>query len=293
MNSIEIAERFGFLAYRKKSCPHLSLRIKGIDLHIDSTPRDGFNLITHAHSDHYGQRNVLNRNAIASVETAKILKAVTGKEFKGKIFCIGDNFRLGELKIETYATKHIHGATAFYLKDADLLITGDVKQWRDFPKCRVLITEATYGDPSFVFEDEIEKLLSVAKKKVCLGAYPVGKAQRVAEILRKEGHEFTAEDKIKRICSALGIEVGDSGSRIVSPRNLSDGYILTAQRYYKVPRIVISDHMDYRGIIEMVEHCKAEHVIFYHGKASERLKKELAEMGVSYSTLKDIDLILP
>ncbi|MCS7130425.1 MAG: MBL fold metallo-hydrolase [Archaeoglobaceae archaeon] len=293
MNSIEIAERFGFLAYRKKSCPHLSLRIKGIDLHIDSKPIEGFNLITHAHSDHYGQRNLNNQRAFASVETAKILKAITGKDFEGKTFRIGDSFRLGELKVETYPTKHIHGATAFYIRDADLLITGDVKQWRELPKCRVLITEATYGHPSFVFEDEIEKLLSVAEKKVCLGAYPVGKAQRIAEILGKEGYEFTAEDNIKRICSALGIEVGDSGSKIVSPRNLKEGYILTAQRSYKAPRIVISDHIDYRGIIAMVEHCKAEHVIFYHGKASESLKKELAEMGVSCSTLKDLDLILP
>ncbi|MEM0330279.1 MAG: MBL fold metallo-hydrolase RNA specificity domain-containing protein, partial [Archaeoglobaceae archaeon] len=71
-----------------------------------------------------------------------------------------------------------------------------------------------------------------------------------------------------------------------------DGYILTAQRYYRHPRIVISDHMDYRGIIAMVEHCKAEHVIFYHGKPSIKLKEELAEMGITCSTLKDIDVTL-
>ncbi|MEM2271475.1 MAG: MBL fold metallo-hydrolase [Archaeoglobaceae archaeon] len=292
MNSLEIAERFGFLVYKRKSCPHLSLRFKGVDLHIDSSPGEGFNLITHAHSDHYGHRNVQNPKAIASIETAKILKAVSNKEFSGIIFKIGDSFRLGELKIETYPTKHIHGATAFYIKEIGALITGDVKHWECLPKCKVLITEATYGHPSFVFEDEIDRLLSVAKNNIALGAYPVGKAQRVAEILNSEGYEFTAEDKIKKICSALGIEVGNSGSCIVSPRNLKDGYILTAQRYYRHPRIVISDHMDYRGIIAMVEHCKAEHVIFYHGKPSIKLKEELAEMGITCSTLKDIDVTL-
>lgn len=293
MNSVEIAERFGFLVYKRKSCPHLSLRFRDLDLHIDSTPGEGFNLITHAHSDHYGQRNVQNPNAIASLETAKIFKTVSGKEFQGRIFKIGDSFRLGKLKIETYPTKHIHGATAYYIKQLEALITGDVKDWKSLPKCRILITEATYGHPSFVFEDEIDRLLSVAKSNVSLGAYPIGKAQRVAEILSKEGYEFTAEDKIIKICSALGIEVGNSGSRIVSPRNLKGGYILTAQRYYRYPRIVISDHMDYRGIIAMVEHCKAEHVLFYHGKPSEKLKKELAEMGITCSTLKDVDVILP
>lgn len=293
MNSIEIAENYGFLVYRKKSYPHLSLRFNGIDFHIDTKPAEGFNLVTHAHSDHYGQRNVGNPNAVASVETAKILEAITGKRFSGIVFEVGESLELNGVKVETFPTKHIHGATAFYLRKADVLITGDVKDWKKLPKCRVLITEATYGHPSFIFEDEVEKLLCTAKKGANLGAYPIGKAQRVAELLSREGCEFTAEEKISRICSALGIEVGNSGARIVSPKNLSEGYILTAQRYYRFPRIVISDHTDYRGLIAMVEHCKAEHVIFYHGKPSERLKKDLEERGVSSSTLRDVDITLP
>ncbi len=293
MNSLEIAEKYGFLIYKKSSYPHVSLRYKGVDFHIDTKPAEGFNLITHAHSDHYGLRNMQNPNAVASFETAKILETVSGKNFTGRTFKIGETLNLCGLKVKTFPTGHIHGATAFYISGADVLVTGDVKDWRRLPKCKVLITEATYGHPSFVFEDEIEKLLIAAKSRATLGAYPIGKAQRVAEILSKEGFDFTAEDKIRKICSALGIEVGNSGTRIVSPRNLIDGYILTAQRYYKVPRIVISDHMDYRGIIAMVEHCEAEHVIFYHGKASEKLKKELNSKGVSCSTIKDVDIILP
>jgi len=293
MNSLEIAENYGFLLYRKNSYPHVSLRFKGVDFHIDTKPGEGFNLITHAHSDHYGVRNLQNPNAVASLETAKILEAVTGKSFAGRTFRVGETLDLGGLKIETFPTKHIHGATAFYIRDADVLITGDVKNWRRLPKCRVLITEATYGHPSFVFEDEIEKLIRAAKSRATLGAYPIGKAQRVAEILSKEGLDFTAEDMIRKICSALGIEVGNSGALIVSPRNLDNGYILTAQRYYRIPRIVLSDHIDYRGIISMVEHCEAEHVVFYHGKASEKLKKELASSGVSCSTIEDVDITLP
>ena len=249
MNSLEIAENYGFLLYRKSSYPHVSLRFKGVDFHVDTKPGEGgFNLITHAHSDHYGVRNLQNPNAVASLETAKILEAVTGKSFAGRTFRVGEILDLGGLKIETFPTKHIHGASAFYIRGADVLITGDVKDWRRLPKCRVLITEATYGHPSFVFEDEIEKLIRAAKGRVTLGAYPIGKAQRVAEILSKEGLDFTAEDRIRKICSALGIEVGNSGARIVSPRHLDNGYILTAQRYYRIPRIVISDHVDYRGV---------------------------------------------
>jgi hypothetical protein len=46
-------------------------------------------------------------------------------------------------------------------------------------------------------------------------------------------------------------------------------------------------------IISMVEHCEAEHVVFYHGKASEKLKKELASRGVGCSTIEDVDITLP
>ncbi len=292
MRALEIAEKYNVLVYRKNKSPHLSLRFNGVDFHIDTIPNEGFNLITHAHSDHYGQRNLENRSAIASFETAKILEVVTGKRFSGKKIEVGDKFKINGVKIETYPTGHMHGSTAFYLKDAEVLITGDVKNWRNLPECRILITEATYGSPSYIFEDEIDKLLRVAREKVFLGAYPIGKAQRVAEILYKEGYDFTAEEKIRKICEALEIDVGDRGACIVSPKNLKEGYILTAQKFYRHPRIVISDHVDYRGLISMIEHCNAEHVIFYHGGPSRSLIKDLACRKVSCSTIEDIDIFL-
>ncbi len=292
MDSLEIAETYGFLPYRRRFKPHLSIRFDGIDFHIDSSPGRGWNLITHAHSDHYGTRNMKNRFAVASNETARILEVVAGERFSGITFSIGDILNISGLKVKTYPTHHIHGAVAFMIED--VLITGDVKDWRDLPKCSVLITEATYAHPSHVFDDEIDKLIAVAEEGAVLGAYPIGKAQRVAEILNDAGLDFRVDRKIERICRALNLKVGDSGTLIVPPKKLSryGGYILTAQRFYRWPRIVLSDHIDYRGILRMVEHCKAEHVIFYHGNPSKALKNELAEMGVTCSSLRDIDVYL-
>ncbi len=296
MNSSQIALNFGFLPYREvfgeRKKPHFSIRVDNLDFHIDSTPGTGFNLITHAHSDHYGQRNVENPRAIASDETAKILEVVSEKSFLGVRFKIGETIKVGDLKIKTFPTFHIYGASAFYFPKLDLLITGDVKSWKKLPKCKVLITEATYSHPSNVFEDEIELLLEKAEEGHCLGAYPIGKAQRVARILSNDGIEFCVDEKIAKICRALGIEVGSGGAKITSPSKLKKGYILTAQKYYKLPRIVISDHLDYRGLLEMIEHCKPEHVIFYHGKASKTLIEKLKERGITVSTLEDIDVFL-
>ena len=298
MNSIEIAEKYGFLPYRRKLRrgfrAHFSIRLDGVDLHIDSSPGEGWNLITHAHSDHHGSKNMKNSSAVASSETAKILEITTRRKFSGMTFEVGSSLNLSGIKIKTYPTYHIKGAAAFLIKKARVLITGDVKNWRSLPKCDVLVTEATYGHPSYTFEDEIDKLLSAAERGSVFGAYPIGKAQRVAEILLNEGYEFTAERRIRSICEALGLKVGDSGSLIVPPRKLSRyrGYILTAQRFYRWPRIVLSDHIDYSGILRMVEHCNAEHVIFYHGCPTKRLKEDLSGMGVSSSTLRDIDVYL-
>lgn len=298
MNSLEILEVFNFLPFRRangiRTKPHLTLRFKDVDFHIDSSKGSGFNLITHAHSDHYGSSNMANPNAVASVETARILKATTSKKFSGITFKIGDTLNLGGIKIRTYPTEHMHGSTAFLIEsETRVLVTGDVKDYRKLPKCDVLVTEATYGSPEHVFEDEIHKLVNEAKGST-FGVYPIGKAQRVASILLENGYAVKAEEKIERICRAIGIDVEEDGDVcLVSPRTLwsvrGKKYILTAQKFYRLPRIVISDHVDYEGLIGMIEHCDAEHVIFYHGKPSPDLLRDVKEMGKSVTLLNQLD----
>nr|WP_269140592.1 MBL fold metallo-hydrolase RNA specificity domain-containing protein [Archaeoglobus neptunius] len=184
----------------------------------------------------------------------------------------------------------MHGSTAFFFAECEVLITGDVKDFSKLPSCRILITEATYSHPSQIFEDEIDRLVEHASDKTVFGAYPIGKAQRVAEILTEKGFDVRAEEKIARICRAVGIECSESGSLIASPRNLpkyGSGYILTAQNFYRWPKITLSDHLDYRGLLEMIHHCNPETVVFYHGKPSKFLMKYLNSEGIGCYTLED------
>ncbi len=299
MNSIEILDNFNVLPFKRRYNrgfkPHFSLRIDGIDFHIDSSPGIGYNLITHAHSDHYGFNNLKNYNAVMSEETVKILNTIDNRKnrrFRGIRFQIGDSLNLSGVKIKTYPTFHIIGSSAFLFKEYDILITGDVKNYYELPKCSLLITEATYADPSHTFEDEVDRLIEEAENNPIFGVYPVGKAQRVAEILIKSGFGFKGDDKIERICEALGLNPSD-GPTLLPPRvaSMNRGFIITAQKFYR-NRIVISDHLDYRGLIEMIEHCDPEHVIFYHGKPTKRFLYEIKRMGYSCSTLEDIDIFL-
>jgi|Deesub1362A_J573_1020465.scaffolds.fasta_scaffold00049_28 putative mRNA 3-end processing factor len=322
MHSLDFVDNFGFLPFRRKQVkanrrgrpglrPHLSLRFNFgdsiLDFHVDSSKGSDFqdpssyynffNLITHAHSDHYGQNNMNNSNAVASVETANILRVLTGKEFKGRCFSVGDSIKLDGIKIKTYPTEHIFGSSAFLIKsDSRILITGDVKDYSKLPKCDVLITEATYGNSDHIFEEEVEKLIECAKNSV-FGVYPVGKAQRTAKILIENGFDVCGEDKISNLCSIFDIEVKnldaeDGDVTLVSPRNVYQyagrKFILTAQKFYRVPRIVISDHLDFIGILEMIDHCNPEHVIFYHGSPSKSLIDEISDEK-KVSLLKDLE----
>ena len=303
MNSLDFSEFFGFYPFRRswgsRLRPHFSFSYSGITFHVDSSKgRAGeINLITHAHTDHYGQRNVRNRFALASVETAKILEACCG-EFAGRTFEVGRTIAIktaeGCVRVRTYPTHHMHGSSAF-LFDNGLLITGDVKDYRSLPKCRVLVTEATYGSSCHVFRDEIDRLMRVERGSI-LGAYPIGKAQRAAEILGNAGYEVRVEGKGRVVCETLGIEVCERGDVVItSPRELGNHsgrkYVLTAQSFYRYPRIVLSDHLDYEGILRMIEHCDPEHVLFYHGKPGEDLIEEVRGMGYGVSTLDSLDVV--
>ncbi len=296
MKSSDFKEFFDFFPFRRrwgsKLRPHFSFIYSGVTWHVDSSRGKAgeVNIITHAHSDHHGQKNLENFNAVASKETAKILEICSSKDYRGKTFEVGEKLEIKGVKIKTYPTYHIHGSSAF-LFDNGVLITGDVKDYKKLPKCKVLVTEATYGSPEYDFEEEIDKLKRVGNS--VLGAYPIGKSQRVAEILIEEGYSVALEGKAKNICKILGIEVEDGGEiKITSPRKLysysGKKYVLTAQKFYRVPRIVVSDHLNYTGILDMIEHCKPESVIFYHGKPSKEL---IEEIDADITLLQDLDVV--
>ncbi|MFO7966714.1 MAG: MBL fold metallo-hydrolase [Archaeoglobaceae archaeon] len=284
-----------------KTRVHLTLRFE-TDLHVDSSSgADGYNLITHAHTDHYGQNNMKNPRAVTSDQTASILETTTCRDFSGKCFEVGDKIDLDGVKINTYPTEHIPGSCAFLVNSSSrVLVTGDVKNYSQLPKCDVLVTEATYGSPRDVFQEELEKLVGEAVKST-YGVYPIGKAQRVTRILNEAGYRVCAEEKIASICSSLGIECThnedgdeDGDVNLVSPRSLKDvdgkKFMLTAQRFY-YPRIVVSDHLDYGGIKAMIEHCDPEQVVFYHGKPSEKLIQEIEDMGKGVTLLSHLEKI--
>jgi|Deesub1362A_J573_1020465.scaffolds.fasta_scaffold00267_23 putative mRNA 3-end processing factor len=296
------------IGYDERMSPHFSVAFQNGEkylFHVDSTikreKRNWFGLITHAHSDHYGQRNMKRGNAIASRETSSILEAVTGEEFNGITFEPGSRID-GELEfVATHPTQHMHGASAFSWETDEgvkILVTGDVKKFKTLPECNILITEATYGHPKYIFRDEYPRILAAIEEhgSVSFGAYPIGKAQKVVEYLISNGYEVGAEEKIVNICKRLMGDIRglnyDGDVMVVSPRTLRSikgrKYILTAQPFYRMPRIVVSDHLDFLGLLKMIQHCRPDVVVFYHGNPSGHLVNFLKKESIEAITLNQL-----
>lgn len=310
----------GVLPLRRKTGrgikPHFAARFGAngnrVTLGIDTSRCDecDFFLVTHAHSDHSGKSAMLSKRSIASVETARSLEILNGREFAGDTFEVGDTLDLG-VEVETHDTGHTVGSSAFSWETETgvrVLVTGDVKDYSRLPECDVLFTESTYGDPeepSHVFSDEIGKLGTALEERrgepLFLGAYTFGKSQRAAMLVRELGYRgpIGMEGKARRVTEELMdvghlVEAGDAPVNIVNPRSLAryggKGYVLSGMAWYG-RRIAISDHLDRRGLLRMVQHCDPELVVPFHpddpgpcGRFADLVEREL---GIEAAPLHD------
>ena len=300
--------------------PHVCLNFKAqkkLSFAVDTTNSrsvqpDAY-LITHAHSDHHGKSAMLSEKAVCSEETAQALEILYGKKYAGKTFRLGDKIDINGVDVRTYPTHHTIGSTAFFWENevgTRILVTGDVKDAKDLPKCDCLVTEANYGDfddPKCHFHDDIDAFREAIKEHddIAFGAYSFGKAQRAVKLMRDSGYsgKIGMDQKSLALTKALLddpgelVDINDNcGIRVTTPGEIpgleaAKKFILTGRRDYKVPTINISDHMDVNGLISMVEQCGPEAVIVYHpgGNRPFKLAAYLNKMGTYAKALEEIN----
>jgi putative mRNA 3-end processing factor len=172
--------------------------------HIDPMRPVERALITHGHSDHArpGHGAVL-----ATAETIDLMRLRYGADFAGTVQPVryGEHLRLGGVDVSFHPAGHVLGSAQIRIESEGLRIvaSGDYKDVPDptcapfeLVPCDVFITEATFGLPVFRHGDpdvEIAKLMaSVAlfpERAHLVGAYSLGKAQRVMALIRAAGYE--------------------------------------------------------------------------------------------------------
>ena len=297
--------------------PHLALRFDSHLFSIDtsrapkaSVQPDAY-LITHAHSDHYGKSAMNSPRAIASVQTARALEIRYEREYKGRTFEVGRSIVVDDVRVDTHTTGHTIGSTAFSWQTETgerVLVTGDVKDYSHLPKCDFLVSEANYGDPydpSCIFEDDLAGFSEALESGASFGAYAFGKAQRAVGLMRAMGYkdEIGMDEKsliltrelMKEAAGPL-TEVKGGISNVVTPWNLHqvqsrNKYFLTGRRDTSYPTIQLSDHLDFRGLMKMIEHVSPREVLVYHpeGARASLLAHHLQECGLETTSLDLIE----
>ncbi len=296
--------------------PHFSLQFDSHLFSVDTSrsPKAGVQpdayLITHAHSDHHGKSAMLSPAAVASVETARALEIRYQREYRGRTFEVGESIVVNDVEIRTHPTGHTVGSAAFSWQTetgSRVLVTGDVKDYSALPHCDYLVMEANYGDPwdpSCIFEDDLAGFFEALESGASFGAYAFGKAQRAVALIRAMGYdgEIGMDEQSLVLTQELMKEPGPltkvngSGINVVTPWNLAqvpgrNKYFLTGRRDTSYPTIRLSDHLDFRGLMRMVEHIQPKELLAYHpeGERSSLLAHHLQQCGLEASSLDLIE----
>ena len=181
--------------------PH-GIHVVPADAWIDPARPAGLALVTHGHADH--ARGGHDRT-VATPETLAIMKLRYATDAGAVAVAYGETIRMAGGVDATYLPAgHVLGSAQILLEHAGerVIVTGDYKRRPDptcppfqVTKCDVFITEATFGLPVFrhpPIAGEIAKLLKARTANpdrcVLVGAYALGKAQRVIAELRLAGY---------------------------------------------------------------------------------------------------------
>ncbi len=288
------------------------------DFYIDPLRAVPRALITHGHSDH---ARAGHGAVLATRETLAIMALRCGEGFAGltQPVAYGGKLKLGSVDVSFHPAGHVLGSAQIRLAGAGqvIVVSGDYKRELD-PTCApfepltcdTFITEATFGLPVFRHSQsmaEIGKLLAsralFPERAHLVGAYALGKAQRVIALLRQAGYDrpiylHGAMERITDFYRSEGIELGETrkvtaterphlGGEIVicPPTALQDlwsrkfpdpvaafasGWMRVRararQRGVELP-LVISDHADWDGLCQTVRDTGCSQLLVTHGEA--------------------------
>ncbi|QHL89701.1 ligase-associated DNA damage response exonuclease [Sphingomonas changnyeongensis] len=288
--------------------------IPAADAWIDPSRPKPRALVTHGHADHArgGHGCVW-----ATPATLAIMDARYGPQQAVPVDH-GAVLNLGDVAVRFVPAGHVLGSAQIVLdhRGERIVVSGDYKRRADptcLPfepvACDVFVTEATFGLPVFVHPDtgdEIDRLLAAVHanpdRAVLLGAYALGKAQRIIAELRLRGHHapIYLHGAMERLCAlyaAHGVALGDlrpvagaaradmAGHIVLCPpaalndrwsRRLPDPLTAMAsgwmrirqrarQRNVELP-LIISDHADWDELCATITEIAPREVWVTHGR---------------------------
>ncbi len=302
--------------------PMLIPRAEGLycpagDFFIDPVRPVAKALITHGHADH---ARAGHGAVLATRQTLDIMALRYGAEFAQTQQAAEGAVRIGDVTVSFHPAGHVLGSAQICVaaQGGRVVVTGDYTRtpnaacapWEPVP-CDILVTEATFALPVFCHPDpmgEIAKLLeSVAKfpeRAHLVGAYALGKAQRVIMLLRAAGYDapIYLHGALQKLCDyhiAQGVALGDlrpatvargrkgdfAGAIILAPPSafaatwaqrfpdpvicFASGWMMVRararQRGVELP-LVISDHVDWPQLTQTIAELDPAETWITHGR---------------------------
>ncbi|MEM6650113.1 MAG: ligase-associated DNA damage response exonuclease, partial [Pseudomonadota bacterium] len=173
------------------------------DFYIDPVAPVDRAVITHGHADH---ARAGHGAVLATPETIDIMSTRYGEAFtdERQALPLKEEVNVNGVTVRLAAAGHVLGSAQAVIEYGGLrmVCTGDYKRRRDptcapfeVVECDVFISEATFALPVFTHPDtagEVRKLITSLKqfpeRAHLVGAYALGKAQRIICHLREEGY---------------------------------------------------------------------------------------------------------
>ena len=287
------------------------------DFFIDPVVPVARAVITHGHGDHArsGHGAVL-----ATPETLQIMAVRYGVDFAGErqALAYGGTVQRDGVEVGLVPAGHVLGSAQVVVrwKGLTMVVSGDYKRRRDPTcpafepvPCDVFVTEATFGLPVFCFPDPAEEIAKLTasveqfpERAHLVGAYALGKAQRVIRLIREAGYDKTlyvhgALERLNALYEENGVDLGpiapatDDGKRdfagavvIAPPSTLADRWSrrfpdpVTAfasgwmrvrararQRAVELP-LILSDHADWGELTDTLTELRPGEVWITHGR---------------------------
>lgn len=274
-------------------------------------------VVTHGHSDHARRGHGA---VLATGETLQIMGVRYGEKFASETqkAAYGETHTVGDVRITLYPAGHVLGSAQILMEYGGMraVVSGDYKRMSDptctqfeLVPCDVFITEATFGLPIFrqpPVSREIAKLLKsqaiFPERCHLIGAYALGKCQRLLAELRRAGYDRPVylHEALIRLCEAyeaMGVTLGEirpisgiakqdlEGEIVIAPPNVitdewsrklpdpvscgASGWMQVRararQRMVELP-MVISDHADWDDLTATMKETGAGEIWVTHGR---------------------------
>jgi putative mRNA 3-end processing factor len=287
------------------------------DFYIDPVRPVDRAVITHGHADHARAGHGV---VAATPETLAIMAERYGEDFAGRRepIAYGQSFTHNGVEVSLVPAGHVLGSAQVVVrwKGMTIVVSGDYKRRRDPTcpafepvPCDVFVTEATFGLPVFRHPDDKGEVAALLKsveqfpeRSHIVGAYALGKAQRVISLLREAGwdktiHVHGAMERLNRLYERHGVDLGPLAPATTGTKKDFEGAIIVAppsaladrwsrrfpdpvdcfasgwmrvrararQRGVELP-LIISDHADWDELTATLDELRPGEVWITHGR---------------------------